>query len=141
MAAASGARVYRNSQVEVGYLPVTLTEDGHRSALAEMAHSNFVTPHWHGDAFDLPAGAVRLAYSNLTENQAFSFGNHALALQFHIEACPRIVGGWLVAYTGDIKRAGMSVPDFRAAVARHGALTAEAGARLLARWLAGCRPE
>jgi GMP synthase (glutamine-hydrolysing) len=141
MAAASGARVYKNSLVEVGYLPVTLTEAGKQSPLAALAVSDYHAPHWHGDAFDLPRGASRLAYSDLTENQAFSFGANALALQFHIEACPRIVGGWLVAYTGDIKRASMSVEEFRAAVARHGALTAEAGARMLATWLEGCRPE
>ncbi len=82
--------------------------------------------------FDLPRGATRLAYSDLTENQAFSFGPNALALQFHIEADPRIIGAWLVAYIGDITRAGLSVPDFRAAIQRHGA-----GLRRIRRKIAG----
>lgn len=137
MAAAAGARVYKNAKVEVGYLPVALTEAGDQSCLAELAHSEFYSPHWHVDAFDLPAGATRLAYSELTENQAFSLGTNALALQFHIEADPRITGAWLVAYIGDIERAGISLTDFRAAIAKHGDATADAGARLLARWLAG----
>lgn len=135
MAAAAGARVYRNGSLEVGYLPVTLTAAGEKSCLAELAHADFYSPHWHVDAFDLPSGAERLAWSALTENQAFSLGANALALQFHIEADPRITGAWLVAYIGDIERAGISLPEFRGQIARHGAATAEAGARLLARWL------
>ena len=116
MAAAAGARVYKNTADEVGYLPVTLTGEGKASPLAELAHADFMSPHWHCDAFDLPHGATRLAYSDLTENQAFSFGRNALALQFHIEADPRITGAWLVAYIGDIARAEISVPEFRAAI-------------------------
>ncbi|MDB5654946.1 MAG: hypothetical protein JWQ94_2559 [Tardiphaga sp.] len=42
--------------------------------------------HWHGDSFDLPDGAIRLGSNHSYENQAFSFGRHALALQFHLEA-------------------------------------------------------
>jgi GMP synthase (glutamine-hydrolysing) len=135
MASAAGARVYRNAKVEVGYEPVTLTEAGRASALMEMAPARFMTPHWHVDAFDLPHGATRLAFSILTETQAFSIGRHALGLQFHIEADPRITGAWLVAYIGDIERAGISVKDFRSDIARHGAATAAAGMRLMARWL------
>lgn len=137
MAAACGARVYKNREVEVGYHPVTLTPEGEASCLAALAHSDGMTPHWHNDAFDLPQGATRLAFSNLTENQAFSLGPNALGLQFHIEADPRIVGAWLVAYIGDIERAKLSVPEFRDAIARHGAATAEAGALLLRSWLDG----
>lgn len=137
MAAALGARVYKNAEVEVGYHPVKLTPEGEASCLAALAHSDGMTPHWHNDAFDLPKGATRLAYSDITENQAFSLGPNALGLQFHIEADPRIVGAWLVAYIGDIERAKLSVPAFREAIARHGAATAEAGARLLKTWLAG----
>jgi GMP synthase (glutamine-hydrolysing) len=51
--------------------------------------------HWHGDTFDLPAGAVRLARSSLYENQAFSLGQHSLALQFHIEVDRATYAGWV----------------------------------------------
>ena len=43
------------------------------------------TFHWHGDTFDIPEGAVRLASSELTPNQGFIFNDHVFALQFHPE--------------------------------------------------------
>jgi GMP synthase (glutamine-hydrolysing) len=42
--------------------------------------------HWHGDTFDIPAGAVKVAYNEATENQAFVYNNKVVALQFHLEA-------------------------------------------------------
>jgi GMP synthase-like glutamine amidotransferase len=47
--------------------------------------------HWHGDTFDLPPGAVRLASSALYPNQAFRWGRRAYGLQFHLEFTPAII--------------------------------------------------
>jgi GMP synthase (glutamine-hydrolysing) len=44
--------------------------------------------HWHGDTFDLPAGAIPLAYSENTSNQAFLYKNNILGIQFHPEMKP-----------------------------------------------------
>lgn len=137
IARAAGARVYENSAPEVGYLPITLTEEGRSSCLTALEPNGYRIMHWHGDAFDLPRGAVRLAYSDLTENQAFSMGPNVLGLQFHMEACPRTVGGWMVCYIGDIRRAGMSVHEIREEVARHGQASSDGGARTLDAWLEG----
>ena len=48
--------------------------------------------HWHGDTFELPMGAEWLAYSHATPNQAFSFGDNVLALQFHPEFDVQLIG-------------------------------------------------
>ena len=94
-----GARVYAGGQKEVGWYDVSLTGDGMQDpCMKELAvnggHRAQVF-QWHGDTFDLPAGAVRLASSVLYPNQAFRYADRVYALQFHIEVTPGIVGGWL----------------------------------------------
>jgi GMP synthase-like glutamine amidotransferase len=86
IAGALGARVYRNRLKEIGWFPV--------EAVPSPEGSIFSFPktidvfHWHGETFDLPAGAVRTARSEGCENQAFQMGRSVIALQFHLEATP-----------------------------------------------------
>jgi GMP synthase-like glutamine amidotransferase len=80
-----GAKVYPNQDKEIGWFPIELTESGRTSPFFEsIAHTNTVF-HWHGDTFDLPDGAVHLAFSKGCKNQAYSIGENILALQFHLE--------------------------------------------------------
>lgn len=44
--------------------------------------------HWHGETFDLPAGATLLASSEGCPNQAFQIGCTVIGLQFHLETTP-----------------------------------------------------
>jgi GMP synthase-like glutamine amidotransferase len=41
--------------------------------------------HWHGDTFDLPTGARRIASTEACLNQAFSLRDRQVGLQFHCE--------------------------------------------------------
>lgn len=85
LASALGANVFKHKHTEIGWHTVFLTEKGQKSPfLAGCPHTMF-TMHWHGDTFELPKGAEWLAYSDATPNQAFSYGNNVLALQFHPE--------------------------------------------------------
>src|SRR5574337_490692 len=71
IAAAAGARVYPAARPELGWDPISLTVEGRNDpVLAGVAAAGAVF-HWHGETFDLPAHAVRLAFSPLTLNQAF----------------------------------------------------------------------
>lgn len=94
-----GARVYPGGAKEIGWYDVTLTEEGIRDeCMAGLGVDGGKTAQvfqWHGDTFDLPQGAVRLASSVLYPNQAFRYGDRVYALQFHIEVTPGIVDGWL----------------------------------------------
>ncbi|MDR0534554.1 MAG: type 1 glutamine amidotransferase [Verrucomicrobiales bacterium] len=81
-----GARVYQNLHKEIGWLPLQWSP----LAIAKVPHlpKNSVVFHWHGDTFDLPAGSERIASTAVCLNQGFSYHNHILAFQFHIESSP-----------------------------------------------------
>jgi GMP synthase-like glutamine amidotransferase len=50
--------------------------------------------HWHGETFDLPPGAERLAYSEACRNQAFRAAAGVYGLQFHLEVTPAMIEDW-----------------------------------------------
>ena len=86
-----GARVYRNSQPEIGWFPISLTENADASPVLKDLPGRFSAFHWHGDTFDIPAGAVRLARSDACTNQAFMYGQRVIGLQFHLESTVRSI--------------------------------------------------
>ena len=94
LAASLGARVYAGPQPEVGVLPVTLTPDGAADPLFAGLPPSFPTLQWHGDTFDLPAGAILLASSPAFPNQAFRYGRAAYGIQFHMEVLPEMAREW-----------------------------------------------
>jgi len=135
MARALGARVYPSGTKEIGWAPVRLTEAGRRSCLAPLAEPEAPVLHWHGDTFDLPAGADHLAETDACRNQAFSLGTHALALQFHLEATAPDLEGWYVGHTAEIAATpGVSVGDLRAGGRRWAAGLARRAETIFNRW-------
>jgi GMP synthase-like glutamine amidotransferase len=94
LAAALGAKVYPGPAPEVGVAEVMLTEDAATDAVFAGLPAAFPALHWHGDTFDLPCGAVRLASSEQYENQAFRYGA-SYGLQFHLEASAELAAQWL----------------------------------------------
>jgi GMP synthase-like glutamine amidotransferase len=94
LAAALGGSVTTGPAPEVGVGEVHLTADAIGDALFDAAPSPLPCVHWHGDTFTLPDGAVRLARSDLYENQAFRVGRRAYGLQFHVEVTAGLVGHW-----------------------------------------------
>ncbi len=135
MAAALGARVGPGAAREIGYAPLTLTEEGRASPLAALEGVNVL--HWHGDAFGLPAGAQNLALTPLCPHQAFSLDSHALALQFHVEVEPAQLEAWLIGHSVELGKAGIDPRAIRAQAAEFGAATAEAGKKVFRAWLDG----
>lgn len=84
IASALGARVYPNKEKEIGWFPVYATPSAAAQALCPFPEEAEAF-HWHGETFDLPDGATRLARSEACENQAFQIGRRVVALQFHLE--------------------------------------------------------
>jgi GMP synthase (glutamine-hydrolysing) len=95
LAKALGAKVYPNGIKEIGWYRVDLTPHADRDALFEGGGKRITVFHWHGDTFDLPLGAVRLAQSPECRNQAFRYGRSAYGLQFHIEMTAELIDSWL----------------------------------------------
>jgi GMP synthase-like glutamine amidotransferase len=88
VADALGARVFRNpTGREIGWFAVRPTPEAAGSVTFAGVPERAMVFHWHGDTFDLPAQAVRLAESDATRIQAFeALGGRVLAVQFHPEA-------------------------------------------------------
>ena len=95
MAKALGSRVYPNSVREIGWRPIELRLSARKDRLFSEAPQTFDVLHWHGDTFDLPAGAVHLAKSHNCVHQAFRWGPLAWGLQFHLEVTPEMIETWI----------------------------------------------
>jgi GMP synthase (glutamine-hydrolysing) len=137
IARALGAKVYPAAQKEVGWKALTLTDAGRASALRHFEADGQSTPvlHWHGDTFDLPDGATRLASTDLCENQAFAWGDHVLCLQCHPEVLVERFESWLVAYPGEVAQSGTDVNTLRADTAKHGPALERAARKMFGEWL------
>jgi GMP synthase-like glutamine amidotransferase len=111
MAKALGADVYKGAEEETGWLDIELTDEGLQDtcmkSLANIDKAGdpagiFKVFHWHGETFDIPKHAVRLAGSGLYPNQAFKCKDNAYAFQFHVEVNKEMIYYWF-----------RNSPDFR----------------------------
>lgn len=80
-----GARVFKNKEKEIGWFPISRVEPGVGNPPLQFLPDVATVFHWHGETFDLPKNAHRLYGSQATENQAFLYESHVLAMQFHLE--------------------------------------------------------
>jgi GMP synthase-like glutamine amidotransferase len=140
LAASLGARVYPGSEPEVGLLPVELTDEGRVDPVFAGLESGLATLQWHGDTFDLPEGAVRLASSPLYANQAFRF-ERAYGVQFHLEVSADMARDWaeVPEYVASLERTlgHEGAPAFLAAIEENADELRAAGRSLFERWLDG----
>ena len=120
LAAALGGTVYRGARPEIGPGTVTLSAAGRADpVLGAAGRAELPVVHWHQDTFELPAGAVRLAGSDLYPNQAFRVGVCAYGLQFHVEVDRALAEGWR-----EHLPAGIEIPEpVREEVERVGKVT------------------
>ena len=105
LATSLGAQVYAGPAPEVGILPVALTLDGLTDPVFGGLPREVLTLQWHGDTFDLPHGAVRLAGSPAYPNQAFRV-RRAYGVQFHLEVSAGMAREWgeVPAYAESLER-------------------------------------
>lgn len=80
-----GAEVYKNKEKEIGWWSIQFTDEGKKTVLFDTLGDELTVFQWHGDTFDLPEGAIRVASSEVCLNQAFIYNQKVLGLQFHFE--------------------------------------------------------
>lgn len=135
MAAAAGARVYPGTDgAEIGWKPIACSGSGEAPAwIAPIL--GLPVFHWHGDTFDLPAGARSLARTDRYENQAFEMNGNALAVQFHPEVTVVGLERWYVGHAVELAKRGISVAELRAAGVEHAPRLMEVTRVFWERWL------
>lgn len=89
IANALGASVHQNKTKEIGWFPIEWTEN--MVASAPDLKPTMDVFHWHGETFEIPEGAVRIAQSSGCKNQGFLLGDLVIGLQFHLESTPNSV--------------------------------------------------
>lgn len=85
IAAALNKKVYKAGEKEIGFFPITFTNEALQHPVFNHFLKAYPVFHWHGDTFDLPGSAQLIASTDVCSSQAFIIGNKVLALQFHIE--------------------------------------------------------
>ncbi len=83
-----GAKISTNAHKEIGWFPIHRHSDLTENTLTRVLPEKVLAFHWHGETFDLPAGAHALYYSEACAQQAFLYDNHVLGLQCHLETTP-----------------------------------------------------
>lgn len=134
IARAMGANVAPMASPEIGWQTLTLTA---RARSGPLRHLASPVLHWHGEAFDLPEGAEALASTAACPNQAFSVGEHTLALQFHVEVSAAHLEHWLVGHIHELDHCGVDVEILRDDTRRFAGECTAHGGRLFAEWLVG----
>lgn len=98
-----GAEVYKGEEEELGWHHVELMGEAVKDPLMRRLAlhpevgdfwKRFRVFQWHGDTFGLPPDAVRLAGSELYQNQAFRYESGVYAFQFHIEVTLDMLVEW-----------------------------------------------
>lgn len=95
IAKALGAKVNKNKEKEIGWYPLIINKEAASDRLFRHFNPEETVFQWHGDAFEIPAGAVHLAESPFCRNQAFRHESNVFGLQFHIEVNTQMISEWL----------------------------------------------
>lgn len=107
LAAALGAQVRRGKQKEIGWYPIRPAPAALADPLWTGLEPSLVAYHWHGDVFDLPAGATLLASSDRTAHQALRYGRAAYGLLCHLEVTHEIIAAMVATFADELREVGL----------------------------------
>jgi GMP synthase (glutamine-hydrolysing) len=137
MAEVLGGKVYKGKQgSEIGWFPMTLTDEGKKTQVKHFCKSETSLLCWHGDTFDMPKGATLLATSEKYRNQAYSYGANAIGLQFHCEITPHMLKGWSVSGASLVAEGTLDLKKLRADTEEFGPKLMTQTEKFITGWMA-----
>jgi len=139
IAAAGGGRVFSGPVREVGWSEIELTAAAASDPLFAGFPDTLTVFQLHGDTFDLPCKAVRLAGNKVYPNQAFRIGQRVYGLQFHIEAFPDLIRDWVEIYRDYISESECDSASTLESTPERGEALRPVAALIIERFLALCR--
>ena len=106
--------------IELGWLPVTLTDAGRDDILHQGSPWTTMQFHWHRELVTrLPEGARVLSRSQRCAVQAWSLGLRTYGFQNHPEVVPSDIERWMADEPAALGEAGTTREDVRLQTARH----------------------
>lgn len=91
IAAALGEEVYPGPHKEIGWHNLQFFPALGDFKICKDLPTTRKVFHWHGDTFNIPEGATRIAASQAFPNQGFIYKSKVVALQFHLEVSPESI--------------------------------------------------
>jgi GMP synthase (glutamine-hydrolysing) len=138
IAKALGSNVYEGKNgIEKGWFPIEVLDEGKDTPVQHLDKKNTSMLHWHGDTFDLPSGATRLASSEKYENQAFSWGNNVMGLQCHLEITQKLLMSWLVSSAASVKKGELDIENVRKETEKHIGVLNIQSFKFFSEWIEG----
>jgi GMP synthase (glutamine-hydrolysing) len=134
LASVLGAQIRKADQKEIGWHDLRLTDSAASDRLFAGLPNSVTVFHWHGDVFDLPKDATSLAKSQLTEHQAFRFGDHVYGLLFHLEVTETMVKEMVDTFADEVREAGADGAAIVAKASEHLPALHKFGETIFSRW-------
>lgn len=97
-----GAKVQKNSLLEIGDSELKLTSSGLSDPFFKNFPKKFHAFQFHGETFDIPEGATSLVEGKFCKNQSYRYKN-ILAVQFHLEVDHFLVSKWCNEFKKELK--------------------------------------
>ncbi len=135
IAAALGAPVTAGCQREIGWLPVQFQNHAELRPIVGELPTEVGTFHFHGDLIQLPAGATRLASTQLTTCQAFIYRHSTMAFQYHPEVDAELAAVMLQQNRAYVTEAGVSIDEQLAASRQHVSTNRRLHGTMIGHWL------
>ncbi len=109
---AFGGKVFPSSIMQIGWHPVSITEQSHPLFNGAELPDIFDAFEWHEESFSLPTGAIPLFSGDQPGNQGFLYKS-CLAVQFHPEVTGEIIEEWVARYEACVEKPLEGIQDHR----------------------------